>query len=242
MAGPLVLLLLWAAVSYTGLANRVLLPSPSDVFRAVVQIVRTMSFWQDLAATLYRLVAGFGPAAVLGTAIGLALGASRKASDSLEFVIDFFRSVPASALFPAFMLFLGIGDTAKVSVVTFSCLLVIILYTIYGVRNCSEHRKRVAKVLRAGRMATFAKVILPDSLPHIFAGIRISVSIALVLVVVTEMFIGTKHGVGRLIYDSQLMFRVPTMYGAILITGVLGYAINKGFVALETRVLHWTGK
>jgi len=112
----------------------------------------------------------------------------------------------------------------------------------YGVKNCKEARIKVAKVLKANKTAIFTKIIFPESLPHIFVGLRISISIALILVVVAEMFIGTKYGLGRLISDSHLMFRISTMYVAIFTTGILGYVLNKIFLLVETRVFHWAGK
>ena len=240
--GPIVLLLIWALFSYLKLVNPVLIPTPWAVIVKFAQLFYNGEIWTDLFATLYRLFFGFALSIVIGIPLGLLLGSSKRLSDSVEFLIDFFRSIPASALFPMFLLFFGIGDTAKISVVVFSCCLIIMIYTMYGVKNCKESRIRVAKVMKANKISIFTKIIFPESLPHIFAGLRISVSIALILVVVTEMFIGTKHGVGKLIYDSHLMFRISTMYAAIFVTGILGYVLNKIFLVIETRVFHWAGK
>lgn len=240
--GPIIFLLIWALFSYLKLVNPVLIPTPLAVTVKFAQLFYNGEIWTDLFATLYRLFFGFALSIAIGIPLGLILGSSKRLSDSLEFLIDFFRSIPASALFPIFLLFFGIGDKAKVSVVIFSCSLVIIIYTMYGVKNCKESRIRVAKVMKADNFSIFTKVIFPESLPHIFAGLRISISIALILVVVTEMFIGTKYGIGKLIYDSHLMFRISTMYAAIIITGIIGYALNKIFLLIETKVFHWAGK
>jgi NitT/TauT family transport system permease protein len=229
-------------LSYLKLVNPVLIPTPWAVIVKFAQLFYNGEIWRDLFATLYRLFFGFALSIVIGIPLGLVLGSSKRLSDSIEFPIDFLRSIPASALFPMFLLFFGIGDTAKISVVIFSCSLIIIIYTIYGVKNCKESRIKVAKVMKADKFSIFTKIIFPESLPHIFAGIRISVSIALILVVVTEMFIGTKYGLGKLIYDSHLMFRISTMYAAIFITGILGYVLNKIFLLVEARVFHWAGK
>ncbi|MBL7075659.1 ABC transporter permease [candidate division KSB1 bacterium] len=242
IVGPIVFLLIWALFSYLKIVNPVLIPTPWAVIVRFTELFYRGEIWADLLATLYRLLFGFALSIVVGIPLGLILGSSKRLSDSFEFLIDFFRSIPASALFPMFLLFFGIGDKAKVSVVVFSCSLIIIIYTMYGVRNCKESRIRVAKVMKANKFSIFTKVIFPESLPHIFAGVRISISIALILVVVTEMFIGTKYGLGRLIYDSHLMFRLSTMYAAILIAGILGYMLNKIFMVVESKVFHWAGK
>lgn len=240
--GPIGLLLIWALFSYLKIVNPVLIPTPWEVVVRSTQLFYRGEIWADLLATIYRLFLGFALSVAIGTPLGLILGYSKRLSDSLEFLIDFFRSIPASALFPMFLLFFGIGDKAKVSVVVFSCSLIVIIYTMYGVKNCKESRIKVAKVMKANKFSIFSKVIFPESLPHIFAGARISISIALILVVVTEMFIGTKYGLGRLIYDSHLMFRISTMYAAIFIAGILGYMLNKIFMVVESKVFHWVGK
>lgn len=240
--GPIVFLLIWALVTYLKIVNPVLIPSPWVVIVKIITLFYNGKIWVDLFATFYRLLFGFTLSIIFGIPLGLILGSSKKLSDSLEFLIDFFRSIPASALFPMFLLFFGIGDNAKISVVIFSCSLNIIIYTMYGVKNCKESRIRAAKIMKANKISIFTKVIFPESLPHIFAGLRISISIALILVIVSEMFIGTKHGLGHLIYDSHLMFRIPTMYAAILITGVLGYILNKILMIIESKIFHWAGK
>jgi NitT/TauT family transport system permease protein len=193
-------------------------------------------------ASLYRLTLGFALAVGIGVPLGLLIGSSRRLVESLEFLIDFFRSLPASALFPMFILFFGIGDRSKVAVIVFSCALIILVNAIYGVKNCKEARLRAARAMGANRTALFTKVIFPEALPHIFAGLRISVSIGLILVVVTEMFIGTHRGLGQRIYDAHLMFRIAEMYAVILLTGVLGYVLNKIFITIEAKVFHWAGR
>jgi NitT/TauT family transport system permease protein len=240
--GPIAFLAIWALVSYLKLINPVLIPTPLAVIVSFFKLFYNGEIWKDLLSTIYRLFFGFSVAVVIGIPLGLLVGSSRKLLDSIEFLIDFFRSIPASALFPMFLLFFGIGDTAKISVVIFSCCLVIMVYAIYGVKNAKESRIKVAKVLKANKLSIFTKIIFPESLPHIFVGLRISISIALILVVVTEMFIGTKYGLGKLIYDSHLMFRISVMYAAIFITGVIGYILNKIFIFIEDRVFHWAGK
>jgi len=240
--GPLIFLLIWVLFSYLKLINPVLIPTPWTVMVKFAQLFFSGEIWSDLFATLYRLFFGLALSTVIGIPLGLLLGSSKRLSNSTEFLLDFFRSIPASALFPMFLLFFGIGDTSKISVVVFSCCLIIMIHTMYGVKNCKEARIKVAKVLKANKTAIFTKIIFPESLPHIFVGLRISISIALILVVVAEMFIGTKYGLGRLISDSHLMFRISTMYVAIFTTGILGYVLIKIFLLVETRVFHWAGK
>ena len=242
LIGPIIFLIVWAFLTYLEIINPILVPTPGAVVSKFIKLIITGEIVGDLFSTLYRLSVGFVLAVLVGIPLGLIIGSSKKLSDSCEFLVDFFRSIPASALFPMFLLLFGIGDKSKVSVVVFSCGLIILVYTIYGVKNCKESRIKVAKILKANKIAIFTKIVFPESLPHIFAGLRISISIALILVVVTEMFIGTELGLGKRIYDAHLMFRISEMYAAIFITGLLGYLLNKIFVFIEAKVFHWAGK
>src|SRR5208283_4407074 len=105
--------------------------------------------------------------------------------------------------------------------------------SIYGVTSSKPTRKTVAFLMDATPTEIFWKVILMDALPQVFVGMRTSLSLAVVVVIVTEMFIGTTWGIGHRIFEAQLTYRVPEMYSAIIIAGLLGYGLNKGFVAAE---------
>ncbi len=240
--GPIALLVIWSIVHYAGLANPVLLPSPISVAKALVAEFLQGNMLRDLGATIGRFLWGFLSAALVGVILGVILGYYRRLYSSVEVIIDFFRSVPATALFPLFMLFFGVGDFAKIGVVFFSCSLIILVNTAYGVKNTSLLRIRLAKILRANRSQLLMKIILPDSLPHIFAGLRIGISFALIIVVVTEMFLGTIAGLGHRIIEDQLVYKVSEMYAAIFVAGMLGYILNKGIVYFERRIVHWSGK
>ncbi len=237
-----VILVVWHIISSSGIINKLFLPSPLEVFWKLVELIGTGEIFPHIAATLYRTVAGFLIGSAVGVSIGLIMGYYKKIYSSMEFVVDFFRSIPATALFPLFLLFFGIGDEAKIAVVVFSSSLIIIVNTMYGVKNRSVIRTNFAKTLRIKRFNLFRKVILPDASPHIFAGLRIAISIALILTVVSEMFIGTSVGLGKVIIDAQLVYRIPEMYVAIILTGIIGYLINRLVLFIERKKVHWSGK
>lgn len=240
---PVAIILLWLAATSLKWVSPLFLPSPVEVVQVgYSQLFVTGELWADILATLARMLAGFVIAAVAGIAIGLAVGYFARLHEALSFVIDFFRSIPATALFPLFLLFFGIGDEAKIAVAVWACSFVVIINTAYGVHHASTLRLRVARTLGARDLFLFKNVVLPESLPHVFAGLRIALSYSLVVVIVTEMFIGTNIGLGRRIIDAQLVYRVPEMYVAIICAGVLGYAANRLFTAIEHRAVHWAGK
>lgn len=239
---PIILLLIWFLISYFNLINPLFLPSPQEVFVKLYKLMVSGEVFPDIIATLLRVLVGFFMAIFIGVPIGLIMGSSRRIYQALEFIIDFLRSIPAMALFPLFLLFFGIGNTAKIAVVVFACSLIIIINTVYGVRHGKELRIMVAKTMKANRFNLFRKVILPEALPEIVGGLRIAISLSLIIVIVTEMFIGTKVGLGHRIFDAQLVYRIPEMYAVIILTGCLGYLINKLFSAGERKVVHWSGK
>jgi ABC-type nitrate/sulfonate/bicarbonate transport system permease component len=145
-------------------------------------------------------------------------------------------------MFPLFMLAFGLGDGSKIALVVFGCALLILVNTTYGVHGGSRTRKMVAETMKASESYIMAKVVLPEALPQIAAGLRLALSLSLIIIVVLEMFIGTKRGLGFLIYNAHMTYQIADMYAFIVLAGLIGYFINQGFVKLEDKVIHWSGK
>jgi NitT/TauT family transport system permease protein len=238
---PLLLIAFWWAAVLAEITNPLFLPSPIEVFKTFGLLIFKNQVTFDIASTLGRTIAGFLISSAIGIGFGLIIGIDRRVYSYFEFIIDFLRSIPATALFPLFILFFGVGELTKVTVVVFSCSLIILINTAYGVINSRKTRLVMVQMYGATPYQRFAKVILPEALPQIFVGLRTAVSIALILVVVTEMFIGTTVGLGYRIYNAQMVYRTPEMYAIIFMTGILGYAFNQCFSILEKRLIHWKG-
>ena len=240
--GPFALILIWYVISAFQWVNPFFLPTPWNVFLKLKELLLSSGVYAHIGNTIYRMFTGYFLAILLGIPLGIAVGYWEKVYNSLEFVIEFFRGFPATSLFPLFMLAFGIGDAAKIAIVIFSCSLVITINTLYGVRNSSKTRQMVAETMKAGKTYIFTRVILPDALPYITAGLRTALSITLIIVVILEMFIGTEKGLGHLIYNAHMTYQIPEMYGTIIITGLIGYGMNKGFIKLEEEIIHWGGR
>jgi NitT/TauT family transport system permease protein len=178
----------------------------------------------------------------VGVPIGLAMGFVPRVYRSLEFLVDFFRSIPPIALYPLFLLILGLGEQSKLGVPIYGCVLVIAVNSVYGVLNVPGIRRLVGTVYGFSDWQVFCKIVVPDSLPQVFVGMRTALSLALVLTVVVEMFFGSENGLGKKIYDYQLVFDSPKMYAAIIVTGLVGYGLNKGFMLVERKLIHWADK
>jgi NitT/TauT family transport system permease protein len=218
------------------------LPHPLEVLTSLIDSFINGSILSDIWHTLYRVIIGFGIAAIVGVPLGLLMGYSSKIYNALEFTVEFFRGIPTTALFPLFLLVFGIGDEAKFAVTAWGAGLVILINSMYGVHLGKELRVRVAKTMKIRGFQLFSKVIFPEALPQIFSGFRVAISLSLVLVVVTEMFIGTNAGLGKRILDAQLVYQTADMYAAIIMTGAIGFILNKLMMFVENRVVHWKGK
>lgn len=242
LVGVLALFIFWWLISISGLVNPVLLPTPWKTVAALLQAMFIGTMALDFGATILRTFGAFLMAAFVGVPVGVALGSSEKLYRSVEFLIDFFRSTPASALIPMFILFFGVSDLSKVVIAAFSAFLLIVFNSAYGVIHAKQSRILAAKVMGANRWRVFKDILLMESLPQTFIGLRSGISIALVIVIVAEMFIGTEQGLGKRIIDAQQVLNVQDMYASILVTGLLGYCLNVLFLIMEKRVIHWSGK
>jgi len=242
VVGVVGLLLIWALTVWTRLVDPVLLPSPAATFRAMWTGMTSGKLGLDFVKTVERTIAATAIAAVIAIPLGILLGSSEKLYRSVEFVIDFFRSTPASAMFPLFLVLFGVGDRTKISVAAFGAALVILFNVAYGVMNARKTRILAAKVMGASPLRVLTDVTLLESLPQTFVGLRNGVSLALVIIVVAEMFIGSTDGLGQRVFEAQQLFEMPDMYAAIFAAGALGYGLNLMFLLVERRFVHWSGK
>lgn len=238
---PLGILLLWSLASYAEMIDPLFLPSPWAVIESLVAGFLSGQFTSDLLATVLRSLAGFVLAAVIGIPLGLLIGRVQVLAHATQPTIDFFRSIPATALFPLFLFLFGIGDAAKVAIVVYACSLIVLVNTAYGARQVKASRILSAKVMGANHWDVFWKIIIPESAVGIFAGLRVALSLSFVLIIVTEMFIGTTVGLGYQIMNSQMVYRIPEMYADIILAGVIGYLANWSLLAVESKILHWVG-
>jgi sulfonate transport system permease protein len=240
--GPIVLFVVWDLVVRAGLIKAILLPPPLATLQTMIVGLAGGPLLADFAVTVWRTVEAFVIAAAVGMPLGILLGSNEKAYRSVEFLIDFFRSTPSSALIPLFLLIFGVSDINKVAIAAFGAFLIVVFNSAYGVMNARKQRVMAARVMGASRWQIFKDVLVWESLQPSFVGLRSAVSMALVIVIVAEMFIGSDTGLGHRIIDAQQVLNVKSMYAAILAAGALGYLLNLLFLVLEKRLIHWSGK
>jgi NitT/TauT family transport system permease protein len=239
---PAALLAGWSIGSGTKLFDPLFLPAPWAVAESLFSGLWHGTFLRDWFATVARSLSGFALASVVGIPLGLLVGRIPALSRATQPTIDFFRSIPATALFPLFLFFFGLGDAAKVAIVIYACSLIVLVNTAYGALQVKVTRILSARVMGARQRDVFWKIIIPESAPGIFAGMRIALSLSFVLIVVTEMFIGTNVGLGYQIMNAQMVYRIPDMYAGIALAGFTGYLANVSLLRIEARLLHWVGK
>jgi ABC-type nitrate/sulfonate/bicarbonate transport system permease component len=234
-------LLLWELICGLGLVNASLLPPPSQIAPALWKILLSGSFLAPLQQTLGMLLVGYTIACVTGVALGLLMGCSGYAYGLLEPLVEAIRPLPKPALIPAMVVFLGIGAGMKITMVALAALFPVLINTLQGVRGVDPVLLATARTLGCTRAQTIRKIILPAALPMILTGMRVSLGMGLVLVILAEM-LAADSGIGFLILDLQRSFQVRPMYAWIAILAAVGLLLNVLFEIVEDRVVPWRAK
>jgi ABC-type nitrate/sulfonate/bicarbonate transport system permease component len=232
------LLLLGEALARMAPAYQLYLPPISSVIGALGQLFITGAVNRHLLVTLERFLAGYLIAAALGVTFGIALGYFRPLHHVFRTVIELLRPMPSVAIIPVAILALGIGDAMIVAVTTYASVWPILINTIDGVRHIETTLVDTGRTFGLGRARILWQIVLPGASPYIVTGLRIALSIALILVTTAEMIAGSK-GLGFYILDEERSMNSGNMYAGIIIVAALGYALNRFFLAAEQRVMKW---
>jgi ABC-type nitrate/sulfonate/bicarbonate transport system permease component len=192
----------------------------------------------DVLPSVLRLAGGYALAAVVGVALGTVVGSYPRVRAVCEPVLEFLRAVPPPVLVPVIMLFAGIGDTMKVTVIAAGCVWPVLLNTVEGVRAVDPVMAETARSYGITGAARLRKLVLRSASPQIFAGLRQALSIGIILMVISEMF-AASNGLGFTIVQFQRGFAIPDMWTGILVLGLLGFLLSVVFQWVERRVLGW---
>ena len=238
-SGFIVILCLWFLLFSLNLVHILILPHPLEVGIKLLEFGSTKEGLYHILATILRVAISFIIAAVLGISGGLLLGLHAKLDLATEKLIDFIRSIPPIALFPLFILLLGVSDTSRIAVATSVGTLIILINTKYGVRHANKIRTQMRKLYSLSRISFIWKVILPETFPHIFTGLKVAVSITLLVIIVTEMLLGTNYGLGQVLINSQIQYETETLFATLILLGILGTSFNFIFNKMEQKLFHW---
>jgi ABC-type nitrate/sulfonate/bicarbonate transport system permease component len=223
---------------WTAASDSYYFPALTEVFSTFRETWLFDRVGSDVVPSLIRMGLGFAIAVIGGVVIGMALGRSRRARAATAPIVEFLRAIPPPALLPFAILVIGVGASMKVFIIAFVCIWPILLNTIDGAGGIDPTLEDTTRVYGIDRRDNLLRVVLPAAAPQIFAGIRTAVSLALILMVISEMVAST-NGIGYFILQAQRTFAIPEMWSGILLLGILGYALNAAFVMIERRVLRW---
>ena len=231
-------LVIWEAAARSGLWSPLLLPSLERIFRELFLFFTRGESLLEAWVSLERALGGFALAAAVGILLGMLMGRSRLAAGLLDPLFSGTYAVPKLALFPIFIFAFGIGSLSKVALVFLECLYPIVIMTYAGARDVNRVLLWSAQNMGASRAAILRRVVIPAAAPFIFAGFRVAVPVAMIVVVITEM-VSSADGLGYVVIYSLASLRTDRMLAVVVVIAALGYALDKAVVLLRDRLIYW---
>ncbi|RWP27111.1 ABC transporter permease [Mesorhizobium sp.] len=232
-------LAIWQVSSSAGWINAAVLPPVDTIVSALWNGLAGGTLLGDIAISLQRAGLAFAAAVAVAIPLGLFMGQVRAVETALDPILQVFRQTSALALYPVFILLLGLGEASKVFVIFWATLFPLLLNTISGVKQVDPKLLEMARVYGATRLTAFRRVVLPGAVPSIFVGLRLSATTALLLLIASEM-IGANKGIGFQVMNAQYNFQIPLMFAAIVILAGLGLTANQALVSLQRRLCRWS--
>jgi NitT/TauT family transport system permease protein len=237
-AAIIIFLVLWELLPRLGIVNPAFLSPPTEVVVAIKDLITSGDLWIHVGSSLQRSLSGLILAIILGIFLGLFIGWFKKFESFVDPLLQLFRQVSAFALFPVFILFLGIGEMSKTGIIFWASFWPILLNTVSGVKHVDKLLINSARSMGASQTFIFRKVVLPAAGPSIFTGIRLGGAYCITALVAAEM-IGAASGLGFYILYSQEIFQIPHMYAGIILLAILGLGLNYLLTLVESIFTKW---
>ncbi|WP_394903381.1 ABC transporter permease [Clostridium butyricum] len=241
----ILILLVWFVVTNFGIANSKMVPTPQAVWNAFIDIIqngyKNYSLLQHLGASMERLFISFFFAALIAVPFGLASGYNSKIRAIFEPIIEFYRPLPPLAYYTLLVLWLGIGNESKITLLFLACFAPIYISCVSAVLKIKEDYINSAYTVGASKYQIFIHVILPSCLPDIFVGIRTAVGVAYTTLVAAEM-VAAKSGLGWMVLDASNYLRSDIIFVGIIIMGITGILLDQFLRILEKKIVPWKGK
>ena len=238
LAGFALLLAVWQLCTTYQFVSPVFLPSPMTTFVALRRGLTNGEHGPQFVATVMRMLQGWVAASLVAIAIGSLIGISERARAYLQPTLEFLRPLPAPAVIPVAIALLGLTHTMVLVVIVFGSLWPALLATVYGFASVEPRLVEVSRIMRLSRFAFVVKIGLPNAVPDIIAGMRLSLTISLILSVVCEMLAG-ETGLGTGILLAARSFRAGDLFAGVILLGLIGFFSNYALVLVEHRVLAW---
>lgn len=238
VASIIILLLFWEAICRCGLVSSLFLPAPSQIISALLTMLADGEIGVSLAASMYRILIGFAVGSLIGLAVGLVTGTSALADKIGNPVVNALYPIPKIALLPLFILWLGIGELSKVTIIALGVFFPVAMNTYSGVKNVDTLLIKVAVSFNASWWKTLKSVVLPNALPMIFAGLRLAAGTSLLLLVAAEM-IAAQVGIGALILHYGDLMITDRLMAGVIVLSLLGLLFNLFLQWLERKAIPW---
>ena len=234
----LVVLVVWELIAHSGRVNPRLFPSLETIAQELWRLVESQVIFHHAAATLFRVIVGFGLAAAAGVVLGFLMARVAFFNRAFEPLFSFGYPIPRVALYPIFVFVFGLGHLSKVALIFLECLYPIAVNTYYGTRAVNERYVWAARNMGASEAQVFRRVIVPAALPQIFAGLRIALPVALVIAILTEM-IGATEGLGYLIARASASLSRSQVFAGVAVIAVIGFVLDRGLAVIRRRLIFW---
>jgi len=242
LIGPVVVIGLWQVIYSVQVLQSSLFPSPLASALALYRVLSSGAILPDIGYTFLRMFAGYALASIVGIGIGLLIGMCRPFYEATIGMVDFFRSIPVTTLYPVFVLSFGIGNSSKVAMVFWASFFVIALNSAYGVLQSPKLRAQMASLYGAKGAQIFRWIVFYDALPQTMIGLRIALSYAFIVEILCEMFMGSEFGVGQKITEAWTTYAIDQLFGLILLSGIFGFILNRLFVYVERHAVPWVAR
>ena len=234
----LCLLAIWELICQSGVVSSLFLPAPTAIISALLQMIADGEIGVSLAASLYRILAGFFIGSLIGLAVGLVTGTSALMDKIGTPIVNAIYPIPKIALLPLFILWLGIGELSKVTIIALGVFFPVAMNTYSGVKNVDTLLLKVAASFNASWWMTMKSVVLPNALPMIFAGLRLAAGTSLLLLVAAEM-IAAQVGIGALILHYGDLMITDRLMAGVIVLSLLGLVFNLILQFLERKAIPW---
>lgn len=235
---PAILLFAWAVVTETGVIPSYQLPSPTDVIEKIISLTQDGSLWSHLGITFYRVLIGCFIGTSLAVLLGSVVGFYRKAERLFDPIIQAFKSIPSLAWVPLFILWMGIGEPSKISLIAVGVFFPVYLNIVSGILNVDRKLIEVGKVYGLNHFQLVRRIIFPASLPSFFTGLRSGLGLGWMFVVAAELM-GASQGLGYLLVIGQNSSSPDIIIASILLFAILGKLTDWIVKLIETKVLAW---
>jgi ABC-type nitrate/sulfonate/bicarbonate transport system permease component len=232
------LLVLWELSSAKGWVSALSWPRMTAILATLWGLFFSGELLSELWPSLWRMFVGYFIGIGLGVLVGLMMGASRLVYYALEPLTEILRPIPSPAYVPIAILFLGIDDEMKIFMIAFATFFPVLLNTYSGVRSVDPVQLQTARTFGVKGRKLLWQIVLPSASPYIFTGMRVSLAIALIVMVISEM-VAASNGIGYFVLAAQRGFKIREMFAGVVTLAVIGYTLNRIFLAIENRVLAW---